>query len=239
MTGHFRSRSGSEPALLLPAREGYDAVAGRFGDWYWTDFWSANEKPLVERWLKTLPVGTGLDAGTGLGPYRPDIATLGHRCVGMDLSIRMLQAGNCQSRGTWCVQADVRFLPCRPHAFDWILSTRVLSNIRCAEDVFREFACVLKPGAECLITDVHAEHPYTEMSVPIDNRVVHIETYKHTKERIIKAASAHVGFAVLEYAEYRLQDLSSQPPQDRFRKLYTRPDLPLFYMIRLQRLPRR
>jgi ubiquinone/menaquinone biosynthesis C-methylase UbiE len=122
----------------------------------------------------------GLDAGTGLGPYRSHIAALGHRCLGEDLSLEMLRVGLANNRGVWSVQGDVRLLPCRDNAFDWVLATRLLSNLPSPASAFREFARVMKTGAECLITDVHPDHPYSEMSVRIDDRVINIETYKRT-----------------------------------------------------------
>jgi SAM-dependent methyltransferase len=168
-------------ADALTARAGYDAVAKEYGDWHWTRFWRMNEAPIVRAWLADLPNGFGLDAGTGFGPYRADIIRQ-HHYAAVDLSWKMLGGGaGCTpvDAASNRIQGDVRALPFLGGTFDWILSTRVLSHVPNPELVLAEFGRVAKPGAPCLITDVHPAHPYERVSIRTADGRVPIETYKH------------------------------------------------------------
>jgi len=220
---------------LLDPRRGYDLVAPHFQSWYWSRFWRANEAPLVRRWLRELPSGLGLDAGAGCRPYAEAIAQAGHRAISADMSRSMLLQSRrrAPSRREDRVQADVRALPFGTGTFDWVLCTRVLSHLADFVPVFVELARVLRAGGEMLVTDVHPGHPYEHVSVRTPGGLFNIETHKHRVDQV-RAAAASVGMQVVHLEEYRTRNLVWQPSQREFRKLYRRPDAPVFYSLALR-----
>ena len=214
-------------------------AADRFIAWHWTTFWQRHEAPLVRLWLQELTPGSGLDAGAGLGPYLGDALAAGHRCVAIDISMKMLKAGVFQRqtfnrrRPGWVVQGDARSLPLPNGHLDWVLTTRVLSNNAEPERILTELARVMKSGAACLITDVHPDHPYDQMSIRAGDRVLPIETHRHATTQIIALASR--SFKMEHFGEYRLKDLTRPPSRSLFRKIYEKSSAPIFYTIRLRR----
>jgi ubiquinone/menaquinone biosynthesis C-methylase UbiE len=220
----------------------YDRVADGYRQWHWYGFWRINEAPIVGDWLRTLPRGRGLDAGSGTGPYLRAIVALGHRCMAVDASLEMLKrsdglaangpAGACACR----VQADIRALPLANEEVEWILCTRTLSHVPDLDAAIRELARVLKPGAECFITDVHPDHPYEYVRIPHRGTQVTVETHKHPLEQL-HAVSASNGFHVAGLAEHRLAALVHPPSRTDFGKLYLQPDRPIFYVCRLVKTP--
>lgn len=229
--------------MLLPPRVAYDRVAGSYREWHWYRFWRTNEAPIVGAWLRSLPRGCGLDAGSGTGPYVPAVVELGHRCVAVDTSPEMLKRSDGAvalgpgGARPWRVQADITALPFVRDGFAWILCTRTLSHVADLESATRELARVLAPGGECLITDVHPDHVYEHVRIPHEGTYVRIETYKHPIEHV-RAVLARSDLRVTSLTAYGLDDLIEPPPRAEFAKLYAQPARPIFYVCRLIKVPR-
>ena len=223
------------PTAVLRARDGYDLAAEGFLAWHWTKFWRRNEAPLVRGWLNDIAPGLGLDAGTGIGPYLKDATAAGHRYIALDISGKMLAAANPLRRGrlAWAVQSDLRELPVKDGRLDWVLSTRVLSNNAEPERILSEFARVMRRGAECLITDVHPDHPYEQTSITAGERVLVIETHRHALSQVVALASR--SFRVVRCVEHGLKDLPRRPPKSLFKKIYENSSSPIFYFMMLKR----
>lgn len=237
-------RTEFEPArpasTLLSPREGYDAIAPEYRRWHWYHFWRTNEAPLVTKWLHTAARGRGLDAGAGTGPYAPAIAALGAHCIAVDVSLAMLKAfeataadGPAGGRVTR-VQGDLTALPFRSAAFDWVLCSRVLSHVADLDTAVTELARVLRGNGECLVSDVHPDHPYEHVRIADGDRHVEIETHKHPLERVTALLEGN-RLAVESLVCYRLGDLVEPPPRRAFAKLYRHADRPIFYVARLVR----
>ena len=113
-------------------------------------------------------------------------------------------------------QGHIGSLPFRDSQFDWVLCSRVLSHVTHLTPVLREFSRVLKRGSECLISDVHPNHPYTHVAIPTDGGKIAIETHKHSLDDLKKAISDVGYFEVVSLDEYYLTDLLSIAPQRRF-----------------------
>ena len=227
----------SSTSVLRP-REGYDLAADGFVAWHWTKFWRRHEAPLVRRWLKSIAPGLGLDAGAGFGPYLKDATTAGHRCIAVDVSIKMLAAAVCNAaldgkNLVWTVQSDACKLPVKDGQLDWILTTRVLSNNAEPGCILNEFARVTKRGAGCLITDVHPDHPYEKMSITTGTRTLAIETHRHALEKIVSLAAQ--SFKIVHCIEYGLCDLTRRPSRSLFKKIYDNSSAPIFYFLTLER----
>jgi ubiquinone/menaquinone biosynthesis C-methylase UbiE len=218
---------------LLEPGEGYDLIASFYEQWRWSSFWRDNEAPIIVEWLQKLRPGVGLDAGSGTGPYLAAAVRCGHRCVALDVSEKMLALNATRMSGSTpsvqYVQGNVTSLPFDDDTFDWILCSRVLSHVRDIEPPLREFARALKRGGEILISDVHPEHPYTNVTIPGRDREVPIKTYKHplnATEEVIR----RIRGLKLRLDQYHLRDLRAKPSVTDFGKLYRDANAPVFYV---------
>jgi ubiquinone/menaquinone biosynthesis C-methylase UbiE len=217
-------------------------VAPYYESWKWFCFWRTYEAPFVNRWLGELPKGLGLDAGTGSGIYLPAMLAAGHRCVALDASSNMLNLARKRAASLGKEQEKVSFieghvtqLPLANECFDWILCTRVLSHVDRVDLALGEFNRVLRPNGECLICDVHPDHPYENVTVPTDEGRVEIETYKHCLDSLQREASAW-DLRTLSLCEFRTKDLVPPPDPVKFAKILYAGELPIFYVWRMQKL---
>jgi ubiquinone/menaquinone biosynthesis C-methylase UbiE len=219
---------------VYDSRLGYALAASAYDTWHWPHFWHQNEAPMVHRWAATLSPGVMLDAGSGTGPYRPALEHAGHQVIAADLSAEMLAIQVQKFPRAAVVEARIEALPFRASSFDYILCTRVLSHIKALTPVFGEFARITKPGAGLLITDVHPEHHYSEMSIRTNRERISIETYKHpisdTKQLLWSS-----GFETTEFREFHFEDLAWKPPSENFENIYSDLKLPIFYVASLRR----
>lgn len=224
---------------LLKPRQGYDLSAPYYELWHWFQFWRLNEAPIIKRWLESLKLGVGLDAGSGTGTYICDITELGHRCVAIDLSWQMLSLNRKKTNDHICnspvlyVQGNIEALPFKANQVDWILCSRVLSHVPHITYVLREFSRVLKKHGECLISDIHPAHPYTHVAILINDRKIAIETHKHSIGHFKEAVSNVQDFQLVSLDEYYLEDLHWKPPRRNFDKLYRHSNTAVFYVSRL------
>jgi len=221
-------------ARAYEPRIGYALAASAYENWHWFQFWRQNEVPIVQRWAAALTPGTILDAGSGTGLYRRVLEHAGHRVVGADLSAEMLMIQVRANPTASVVQARIEALPFHGSSFDYVLCTRVLSHIHTLMPALCEFARVTKPDSALLITDVHPEHRYSEMSIPTNAERVSIQTYKHSLPEIKKAVEAS-GFELLQFKEFRLDDLVWKPPIENFENIYDEVERPIFYTCSLRR----
>lgn len=226
---------------VVGAREGYDLVSSVYEAWHWFEFWRRNESPVVGRWVRSLEPGRFLDAGSGTGGYRSDLELAGHSSVSVDLSMEMLKSqmqrydGHRGGRFLPLVQGDIQALPFKNASFDYLLCTRVLSHVGLLLPALLEFARVVKPGGAAMVSDVHPEHRYSDMSISRDGEKISIRTYKHPIAALKKEIAA-AAFSLLQLEEYRFRDLSWSPPTEGFENIYDEPERPILYVCWLQRM---
>lgn len=226
-------------AHALEPRQGYDLAASSYEDWRWCAFWRDNEAPVVRRWLRYLAPGEGLDAGSGTGPYLLDAVRCGHRCVALDLSGNMLAVNQEKSVGWFPpvrhIQGDLRSLPFADNTFDWILCSRVLSHVAEIDLALQEFARTLKKGGEALISDVHPNHPYTNVAIPCTGGKIRIKTYKHPLETTKEAICRVPDLKLVRLKQYHLDDLPTKPSPANFKKFYRYRNPAVFYVAWLRK----
>jgi len=220
-------------SLSYSPRVGYSLVAQQYEAWHWFQFWQRNERPIVEQWANSVYPGLLLDAGSGTGLYRQALEQAGHTVISVDASPEMLAVQKDRHPTAITIAADILELPFPDSCFDYLLCTRVLSHIAKLEPALSEFARVTKPTAELLLADVHPNHRYSDMSVPLNGERISIETYKHPVEEIKSAIRPPL--RLLDFHEYRLQDLTWKPPAKSFENIYDAPDRPIFYVALLRR----
>lgn len=98
-----------------------------------------------------------LDAGCGAGGLLGAIRQRGHNAAGMDISREMLAqasggAGDADSKGTHCVQADLESVPFRDDSFDAVVCVGVLQYLQDEKNGIQELARILKPGGLAVVT---------------------------------------------------------------------------------------
>lgn len=226
---------------LFDPRTGYNIVAKYFESWHWFHFWRQNEAPIINDWLRSLNPGLGLDAGSGTGPYVEKILELGHKCISLDISREMLEVNKNKHQAFYpksrlqFIEGDICKLPFEDNKFDWIICSRVLTHISDIRVPLSEFFRVLKHSGKCLISDIHAKHPYTVMGVKTIQGKIKIATYKHSTQQIRTTLSEIAGIEIVGISEYGMSNLQTKPSKTEFKQLYTNKDENIFFICNLQK----
>ncbi len=146
--------------------EHFDAVSGVYYemvDAYRTDlgYYHARELEEAERWARALQPARILDAGSGPGRHTRRVLILGLETVSVDVSRNMLRelvgerAGSDAPATARPVQGDIRSLPFRSTAFDFIVCMEVIEHLPSFPgDVQRaalELTRSLRPGGHLIL----------------------------------------------------------------------------------------
>jgi ubiquinone/menaquinone biosynthesis C-methylase UbiE len=162
---------------------GYDADAG--GGLFATD------EPVVAEYLASREPGVALDAACGTGRFAEFLAKRGHQIIGVDTSPGMLaHARRRVSAGEFHV-AELDRLPLPDDSADVIVCALALVHVPRLHPVLAEFARVLRPGGDLVISDLHHEL-VTRGSVitargPADEPCI-VATYRHQLGDYLRAA---------------------------------------------------
>ncbi|MDJ1136023.1 class I SAM-dependent methyltransferase [Streptomyces iconiensis] len=147
------AHGGVEAARLEPP-EGYGI---------WADTYDAPnpafgfDEPLVTRIAARLPSGVALDAACGTGRIAALLAGYGHRVLGVDSSPGMLDRARLRVPEGDFRAGDLRELPVDDRAVDLAVCSLALTHVPELRPVLAEFARVLQPGGQLVLTDVHPE----------------------------------------------------------------------------------
>jgi ubiquinone/menaquinone biosynthesis C-methylase UbiE len=128
---------------------GYDAEAG--GGLFATD------EPVVTEFLGDRPPGVALDAACGTGRFAELLAQRGHRVVGVDSSPGMLARARRRVPDGEFHLGELDRLPLSDESVDVIVCALALVHVPRLEPVLAEFARVLRPGGDLVISDIHHE----------------------------------------------------------------------------------
>ena len=128
---------------------GYDADAG--GGLFATD------EPVVAEYLARREPGVALDAACGTGRFAEFLASRGHRVIGVDSSPDMLALARQRVPGAKFHLAGLDRLPLPDDSVDVIVCALALEHVASLDPVLAEFARVLRPGGDLVISDVHHE----------------------------------------------------------------------------------
>ena len=127
----------------------YDADAG--GGLFATD------EPVVAEYLARREPGVALDAACGTGRFAEFLASRGHRVIGVDSSPDMLALARQRVPGAKFHIAGLDRLPLPDDSVDVIVCALALEHVARLDPVLAEFARVLRPGGDLVISDVHHE----------------------------------------------------------------------------------
>jgi SAM-dependent methyltransferase len=128
---------------------GYDANAG--GGLF------AADEPVVAEYLSGRPAGVALDAACGTGRFAGFLAGRGHRVIGVDSSPDMLAHARRRVPGGEFRLAPLDRLPVDGGSVDVVVCALALVHVPRLQPVLAEFARVLRPGGDLVISDIHPE----------------------------------------------------------------------------------
>jgi ubiquinone/menaquinone biosynthesis C-methylase UbiE len=128
---------------------GYDAEAG--GGLFATD------EPIVAQYLSGRKPGVALDAACGTGRFAEFLAARGHQVIGVDSSPDMLAHARRRVPEAAFHLAELDRLPLPDDAVDVIVCALALVHVPRLQTVLTEFARVLRPGGDLVISDLHHE----------------------------------------------------------------------------------
>lgn len=151
----------------------------------------AFEEPIVHEILDALPAGIAVDAGCGTGRHTEHLAALGHRVVGVDSSPEMLERARVRVPRADFRHGELHRLPLDDDAADIVVCGLALAHVRSLEPVLAEFARVLRPGGQLVISDPH-EESVALGSIPSvrgpGGRPGRLSTYRHLAGDYLRAA---------------------------------------------------
>jgi ubiquinone/menaquinone biosynthesis C-methylase UbiE len=117
----------------------------------------ALDLPLVREILASAPGGTAVDAGCGTGRLAALLAEQGHAVTGVDSSEPMLELARDRVPGARFLVGDLTALPLPDDSSDVATTGLALTHVPDLEPVLMEFARVLRPGGQAIISDVHPD----------------------------------------------------------------------------------
>ncbi len=127
----------------------YDAEAG--GGLF------AVDEPVVAGYLSSRQPGVALDAACGTGRFCEFLARRGHQVIGVDSSPDMLAHARRRVPDAEFHLAALDQLPLPDDSVDVIICALALVHVARLQPVLAEFARVLRPGGDLVISDVHHE----------------------------------------------------------------------------------
>jgi ubiquinone/menaquinone biosynthesis C-methylase UbiE len=135
--------------------DGLDEAYNVFSD-------QANDKIIttVIELLQPQANAMGADLGCGSGIFSTLLRQSGVRCVGLDLSFKLLQTGRQTTAAIPFVQGDVEALPFADNSLDFVMLSCLVHHLpnveQCAKEVFR----VLKPQGRFVAFDPNRLNPF-------------------------------------------------------------------------------
>jgi ubiquinone/menaquinone biosynthesis C-methylase UbiE len=190
----------------IPTAEGYGS---------WAEFYDDPgnqlidlEQPIVWEILEGLPRGAALDAGCGTGRHSAHLATLGHTVIGVDSSVAMLERAREKVPGGEFHEADLHDLPLPADHVDLVVCALALMHVPDLGAVLNEFARVLRPGGNLVISDWRPL--VKEIALPVVKESANGRPgYMPTKARLTSeylAAALPLGLQLRRCEEPRIPD---------------------------------
>jgi len=185
----------------------YDAEAG--GGLF------AVDEPVVAEYLSGREPGVALDAACGTGRYAEFLASHGHQVIGVDSSPDMLAHARRRVPDGEFHLGALDELPLPDDSVDVIVCALALVHVRRLQPVLAEFARVLRPGGDLVISDVHHEL-VTRGSVikargPANEPCI-AATYRHRLGDYLRPALS-LGFQVRRCEEPGAAPQTGPPPE--------------------------
>ncbi|CAA9369874.1 MAG: hypothetical protein AVDCRST_MAG21-619 [uncultured Nocardioidaceae bacterium] len=201
----------------LAAATGYDGWAPSYDDPGNAIF--GIEEPVVWPILDGLAPGVAVDAACGTGRHAEHLVASGHDVHGFDISPGMLEVARAKVPGARFSTADVTELPLADSSVDLVVCALALAHIENLGAVFAEFARILRPGGQLVISDTRGQFVgsgrYPLVKRALDGRFGYLPTWRHETSDYLRS-SLPLGFEVLDCQEPRREagsgDLGTATP---------------------------
>lgn len=115
------------------------------------------EEPFVHGIIDTLAPGIALDAACGTGRHAEYLAARGHQVIGVDSSPDMLSRARERVPQGRFHEAELHRLPLPDDHVDLVVCGLAMAHQPNLAPAFAEFARVLRPGGNLIVTDIHQE----------------------------------------------------------------------------------
>jgi len=151
-----------ELAAVPGVSVGRDATARAYEQWAPTYDEPGNglfdiDEPIIDEVLDGLPVGAALDAACGTGRLTARLAARGFSVTGVDASAAMLESARERIPAGEFSVGRVDALPVADRAVDLVTTALALSHVPDLRPAYAEFARVLRPGGDLVVSDVHPD----------------------------------------------------------------------------------
>ena len=162
------------------------------------------DEPILDEIIDPLPIGSAVDVACGTGRLAARLVQRGHRVVGVDSSLEMLQHARRRLPNTDFVTGDLQRLPMADASVDLAVTGLALTHVADLGSAFVEFARVLRRGGHLVVSDVHDELVLlgsVVKAVGTGGQPQLATTYRHTVADFLRAALA-TGFAIRRFVEH-------------------------------------
>lgn len=158
--------------------------------------------------------GIALDAACGTGRVAQYLQERGHKVIGVDSSPDMLALARTRLPDADFRDGTLELLPVEDASVDVVVTTLALCHVPDLAVVMTEFARVLRPGGDLVISDMHAEQVFRGSVVralgPAGEPGL-VATYRHQPGDYLRAALA-AGLRVWRCEEQAGYDESESEP---------------------------
>jgi SAM-dependent methyltransferase len=161
------------------------------------------DEPMMLDIIDALPVGDALDAACGTGRYVEHLVARGHDVAGVDSSPEMLDVARRRFPQADFRLGELHALPVPDRSVDLVVCALALSHVQDLRPVMAEFARVIRPGGNLVISDSHHELVFRGSVVKAVGPAGEpglVKTYRHTPGAFLRAALP-VGLSVLRCEE--------------------------------------
>lgn len=215
-----------ELAAVPGVSVGRDATAPAYAQWAPTyddpdNGLFAMDQPIIDEILDGLPVGTALDAACGTGRLTARLAARGFRVTGVDSSAEMLEVAKNRVFGGEFLVGDFGSLPLPAGAVDLVTTALALTHVPNLGPVYAEFARVLQPGGDLIVSDVHPDLILLGSTVKVTGRdggAWLATTHRHGLGDHLRAALA-ARFTVMRCEEHPRPPVSREPLAEPTREI--------------------
>jgi SAM-dependent methyltransferase len=172
------------------------------------------DEPVVKEIVDPIPAGVAVDAACGTGRFSELLAARGHQVIGVDNSPDMLARARARVPSGEFRSGDLKRLPVADASADLVVCGLALTHVPDLRPVFAEFARVLRPGGQLVISDMHPER-ILRGAIPNqrgpDGRPGRLPGHCHLVGDYLRAALP-VGLQVLRCEEPLLEPGEPAPP---------------------------